>query len=97
MLFRSEIWWVHIGKNIGVEENGKGVGYSRPVLVVRRFSDELFWGVALTTKRKSNTYYYPTQVHGRKGAVIIRQLRAYVAKRLNIGRASCGERVCQYV
>ncbi len=33
-----EIWWAAIGHNLGDEEDGKGLDYTRPVLVLRKFN-----------------------------------------------------------
>ena len=37
-----EIYWVHLGENIGYEQNGKGDEFLRPVLVYKKFSTNLF-------------------------------------------------------
>jgi len=29
----NEIWWCHIGLNVGIEQDGKGEKYMRPVLI----------------------------------------------------------------
>jgi mRNA interferase MazF len=31
----GDIWWCELGKNIGHEQDGKGVTFERPVLVVK--------------------------------------------------------------
>ena len=47
----GEIWWVAVGENVGIEINGKGGQFSRPVLVYKKFSDEGFAGIPLTSKK----------------------------------------------
>jgi len=31
---QREIWWASLGQNIGDEENGKGVNFMRPVIII---------------------------------------------------------------
>lgn len=78
-----EIWWLSLGLNIGDEEDGKGKFFERPILVIRKFNNKLFWGCALSTKIKDNNRYYIT-VSTKNGlrSVIISQLRLHDTKRL---------------
>lgn len=34
----GDIWWCAVGENIGIEINGKGKMFSRPVLVYKKLS-----------------------------------------------------------
>ena len=83
-----EIWWCSIGENIGYEIGGKGETFSRPVLIVRKFSEHSFWGVPLTSQYKNSPYYYPIHfTDGRnlaenKSYAMISQLRFYDVRRL---------------
>ncbi len=51
-----EIWWCSIGMNIGSEVYGKGLFYSRPVLVINAEGSETFIGIPLTSKLKTKKY-----------------------------------------
>ena len=53
----QEIWWCSVGINIGFEEDGKNNNYERPVLILRKFSNDLFIGIPLSTKIKEGEYY----------------------------------------
>jgi mRNA-degrading endonuclease toxin of MazEF toxin-antitoxin module len=77
-----EIWWLSIGINVGDEEDGHNELYNRPVLIVRKFSTRLFWGVPLTTKIKDNRLYFPIDFKGQKQCIMLTHLRLYDAKRL---------------
>lgn len=44
-----EFWYVHLGINVGVEENGKGSDFKRPVLVMKKIGN-IFAVLPLTTK-----------------------------------------------
>lgn len=45
-----EIWWCAIGENVGIEINGEGERFSRPVIIYHKFSRFGFMGIPLTTK-----------------------------------------------
>jgi mRNA interferase MazF len=77
-----EIWWCSVGTNVGVEEDGKNDLFERPVLVVRKFNHEMFWGVPLTSKVKEGAPYHFLTVRGQLRTALLQQLRLYSSKRL---------------
>lgn len=77
-----EIWWCSIGMNIGFEMYGKGEIFSRPVLIVRKFSLSTFLGVPLSTKAKNNEYYHPITFKGETTSAVFDQIRTMDARRL---------------
>jgi len=78
-----EVWWCKAGVNVGVEIDGKGEGFSRPVLVLKGFNRESFLGVFLTGKKKNGKYYIPLgQVEDRDASVNLSQIRIIDTKRL---------------
>jgi mRNA interferase MazF len=77
-----EIWWVSIGINIGFEMYGKGEIFSRPVLIVKKFSPSTFLGVPLSTKMKNNEYYHPITFKGETTSAVFDQVRTMDARRL---------------
>ena len=80
---QGEIWWCHLGLNIGYEEDGTGDASERPVLVVRRFSVHLCWVVPLSTSQKINPYYVPAGIiDGKIASAMISQMRPIDTKRL---------------
>ncbi len=80
---QGEIWWCHLGVNIGFEEDGTGNNSERPVLIVRRFNPQLCWIIPLTTSLKKNPYYVSAgMVNGRPAAAILSQMRPIDTKRL---------------
>ena len=79
----GEVWMSALGKNIGVEQNGAGDNFSRPVLIVKKFNNHMFWSVPLSTKQKSFDFYFNfTDPHGQKVSAILAQLRLVSVKRL---------------
>jgi mRNA interferase MazF len=45
----GDLWWCSIGENVGVEVSGKGVNFTRPVIVLRKFGRLAFFGIPTTT------------------------------------------------
>jgi mRNA interferase MazF len=92
-----EVFWVKIGQNIGSEEFGKGEVFSRPVLVIRQLTYDLFIGVPLTTTIKDNDYFHSFEFNTKKGisknSAMILQVRSYSKKRITdkIGKISVEE------
>jgi mRNA interferase MazF len=78
-----EVWWCSLGVNVGYEIYGKGHIFSRPVLVLRKFSRSSFLGVPLTSKRKEGDYYYPLDFCGKNGSVLMTQFRVMDSRRLS--------------
>lgn len=77
-----EIWWVSLGHNVGVEEDGKGNDFNRPVLIIRGFSRYLFWGIPLSTTKKTGIYYHPFVVNNKVSTALLSQLRVFDTRRL---------------
>ena len=47
-----------LGKNLGYEQNGSGNNFSRPVLVLKKFNNRMFWCIPLSTKQNKFDFYY---------------------------------------
>jgi len=79
----GEIWWVSFGVNIGSETDGKNEKFNRPVLILKKFNRNQFYGLPLTSKEKvNNEFYYELNIKDKKSYVCLTQLRALDAKRL---------------
>jgi mRNA interferase MazF len=79
---KREVWWASIGHNIGVEEDGKNEMFDRPVLIIKGFSKYQFWGVPLSTTKKSGPYYFKLVVNNKTSTALLSQLRVFDTKRL---------------
>ncbi len=78
-----EIWWCAIGINIGSEQHSQASGYSRPVVIVKKFTRDIFWAIPLTTKTKEDIpFRIRFSLHGNENDLLILQMRAYDRKRL---------------
>lgn len=77
-----DVFFMSMWKNIGSEQNGKGKKFARPILVIKKFNNHMFWGIALSTVEKKWQYYDVFMLWDKKQTVILSQLRCYSKKRL---------------
>ena len=77
-----EIYWASIGVNVGFEQDGKGEIFSRPVLVVKRYSKNLFFGVPLSTQIKEGSFFYTFTLNKKQSNALLVQAKTYDTKRL---------------
>ena len=84
LYFREgEIWWVHLGVNIGYEIDGKKSDFSRPVLILKKYNEFSFLALPLSSIKKKNIYWLPIGiVDGREAFGNLSQLRNIDSKRL---------------
>jgi mRNA interferase MazF len=78
-----EIWWCAVGVNVGNEIDGTGKLYDRPVLVLRAFNTETFFGICLIGHRRTGKYYFSLgKVGDRDATANLSQIRLFDSKRL---------------
>ena len=78
---KGDVWYLSIGKNIGDEEDGKNQNFERPVLITRKFNNNIFIGVPLTSQDKNGKYYHKL-ISFSGSTAILSQVRLFDAKRL---------------
>ncbi len=79
----GEAWMCALGMNIGFEQNGSGANFFRPVLIVRKFNNQMFWAVPLSTKQKDLDFYLNfTDPDGKRVSAILAQMKLVSIKRL---------------
>lgn len=79
---KGEVWFTSIGKNVGDEEDGKNSSFERPVLIVRKFNNNIFLGIPLTSNEEKGGKYYHKLISFSGSTVILSQIRLFDAKRL---------------
>ncbi len=83
VFFRErDIFWTSIGLNIGYEQDGKGEIFSRPVLVLRKYSKNMFLGIPLSTKLKQGSFFFEFILNDERSNALLVQARIYDSKRL---------------
>jgi mRNA interferase MazF len=83
LINEGEVYWCSLGENIGFEQNGKGEDFRRPVLILKKFNNAIFWGIPMSTKIKDNKYYVKVLLKDVEQSAIISQLRILDTKRLD--------------
>ena len=78
----GEVWFCSLGANVGFEQDGRGVDFLRPILVVKKFNQELCWGLPLTRSQKQGQYYFSFTLNRQISTAILSQLRLIDGKRL---------------
>jgi mRNA interferase MazF len=79
-----EIWYCHIGINIGFEQDGSGNDFLRPTLIIRKFNNEVFWAIPLTNTQKKSKYYFSFSFIDEKiSTAILSQIRLVDGRRLS--------------
>lgn len=79
-----EIYWANIGENIGYEQNGKGNDFMRPILVFRKFSRTMFFGVPLSTTSKEGSFFFEFEfLEEKKSTALLVQAKMFDVKRLD--------------
>ena len=88
--YEREVWWATIGVNVGFEQDGKGDRFARPVLILRKFSKNVFLGVPLTTAKRDTKYHYSFSFLDGTSTALLSQVRLFDSKRLlvKMGRIS---------
>ena len=78
-----EVWWCSLGVNVGSEQDGTGEHFDRPIVVIRGFNEDIFFGVALTgKKREGKHYFFLGKIEEREASAILSQVRLIDTKRL---------------
>lgn len=72
-----------VGVNIGYEQNGSKDNFSRPMLIIKKFNNHMFWAIPLSTKQKDFDFYFNfTDPNGQKVSAILAQMKLVSVKRL---------------
>jgi hypothetical protein len=77
-----DVFLASIGENIGFEQNGKSQLFSRPVLVLKKFSNNMFFGIPLSTQLKQGNFFFEFELNGEKSNALLVQGRLFDSKRL---------------
>ena len=81
-----DIFYMKMGENIGFEQNGKGEDFVRPVVIIKGFNENMFFGVPLSTKIKDGKFYYSFKFKKENTIIInnalLSQMKLFSTKRL---------------
>src|SRR3989338_4076580 len=77
-----DVFSCSIGENVGFEQDGRGEEFLRPVVIIKKFNNEVFLGVPLTHTKKEGKYYFSFNLNEGQSVAIVSQVRLFDAKRL---------------
>jgi mRNA interferase MazF len=77
-----EVWFASVGLNIGFEQDGRGDSFLRPVIVLKKFNNEVLWCIPLTKNQKKGKYYFSFSLGEEVSTAILSQIRLIDSKRL---------------
>ena len=90
---KSDIWWCSTGINVATETDGKNEPFERPVLIIHKFNNRLFWGVPMTTNLRGEQKFFHHDLTGYFGTkkefeakpqrLLLNQMRCFDATRLS--------------
>ncbi|MBI4120004.1 MAG: type II toxin-antitoxin system PemK/MazF family toxin [Parcubacteria group bacterium] len=79
-----EIWFCYLGVNVGFEQDGSGEDFQRPVVIVRKFNNEVCWIIPLSKTDKTGKYYFSFSFGENTASVaIVSQIRLLDVRRLS--------------
>jgi len=83
LFHEREIWFCSLGVNVGFEQDGTGLNFDRPILILRGFNKNTFLAVAIVGKKKEGDFYSPIgSITGREASANLSQVRLVDSKRL---------------
>ncbi len=77
-----DIFYISLGKNVGYEQDGKRESFSRPVIVFRKFSSDVFLCIPLTTAKKDGIFYFNFCLKNKYNNAILSQIKLVDSKRI---------------
>jgi len=89
----GEMWWCHLGENIGSEIDGKGDFFTRPIVIYKKLGSESLLAIPTSTKQKEGSWYVSFQHKGIHELALLSQVRIISFRRLKekIGTISDSE------
>ena len=78
----GEIWWFADGQNVGVEIDGKGRTFARPILVLTKYGRLSFHGIPLTSQKHTGPWYTNIVFQNKTQYVALSQAKTVSAHRL---------------
>lgn len=78
VVMNGDIWSLHVGINLGMEIDGKGEDFVRPVYVFKRLSKHAFIGIPLSRKGDS---HYKYEIDDTGSFLVFSQIKSFSIKR----------------
>ena len=82
LISEGQIWWCHLGENIGTEINGKGKSFIRPVIIFKKLSQFTFLATPLSTQIKTGIWFVNIRFHQKEMVASLNQIKIIDYKRI---------------
>ena len=64
-LFKQrDIFFINMGQNIGFEQNGKGENFVRPIVILKKITNQMFIGIPLSSQIKDGDWFFKFERSG---------------------------------
>jgi mRNA interferase MazF len=80
--YEQEIWWCSLGVNIGSEIDGKNDFFERPVLIVRKITQDLILVAPITSKTNDSRFRIDITSTGKISQITLIHCRIISSQRL---------------
>ena len=77
-----DVWWYAAGENIGHEINGKGQRFSRPIIIIRKYGRESFFGIPLSTRKTGGRWFETIKIGEDESCALLSQSGSFSSVRL---------------
>ena len=86
-LFKQrDIFFITMGQNIGFEQNGKGENFVRPIVILKKITNQMFIGIPLSSQLKDGDWFFKFEFNIKDkislNIAILPQIRMFSSKRL---------------
>jgi mRNA interferase MazF len=78
----GDIWWCHMGENIGTEISGKSGSFTRPCIILIKFSQYTFFVIPCSSKNKEGSWYVSFWHNSKAMIAVLSQARSVDYRRL---------------
>ncbi len=86
-LFKQrDIFFINMGQNIGFEQNGKGENFVRPIIILKKITNQMFLGIPLSSQLKKGDWFFEFEFNTKddvsRNIAIIPQIKMFSSRRL---------------
>ncbi len=77
-----DIFWAKLGQNVGYEQNGKGEEFTRPVIVIKKYSKNMLLAIPISTALRDGNFFFQFPFKSKVNTALLVQNRLMSSKRL---------------
>ncbi|SMP89830.1 mRNA interferase MazF [Epsilonproteobacteria bacterium SCGC AD-311-C15] len=77
-----DIFWAKLGQNVGFEQNGKGNEFTRPVIVLKKYSKNMLLAIPLSTTPRDGSFFFQFEFQNNISTALLVQNKLISSKRL---------------